>query len=137
MEPGAPNEPSILGADEFDARFAIMRDRLIRICTGFVGAATAEDVVHDTFLRARERRHQLRNDDLFEAWITRVAIRICLDRKASGKRLLDAMLRTRRRREPAPAMPGCGSSSRDSLRVSGRWWYSTTGMATASRRSPA
>lgn len=104
MEPGASSEPSVLGAEEFDARFALMRERLVRICTGFVGAAMAEDVVHNTFIRARERRRQLRNEDLFEAWITRVAVRICLDRKASGKRLLDAMLRAR---------PQTGAGARD------------------------
>jgi len=82
-----------LSIDEFDARFALMRDRLVRICTGFVGAPMAEDVVHDAFIRGRVRRRQLRDDDLFEPWITRVAFRICLDRKASGRRLVDTLLR--------------------------------------------
>ncbi len=88
--------PWEMGVDEFDARFALMRERLVQICTGFVGAALAEDVVHDAFIRGRARRHQLRNEDRFETWITRVAIRICLDRKASGRRLLDVLLGIRR-----------------------------------------
>jgi RNA polymerase sigma-70 factor (ECF subfamily) len=92
-ESRAVPDPWELGVDEFDARFALMRDRLVRICTGFVGASMAEDVVHDAFIRGRARRHQLRDDDLFEAWITRVAIRLCLDRKAAGRRLLDVLLR--------------------------------------------
>lgn len=92
-ESRAVPDPWELGVDEFDARFALTRDRLVRICTGFVGASMAEDVVHDAFIRGRARRQQLRDDDLFEAWITRVAIRICLDRKASGRRLLDILLR--------------------------------------------
>jgi len=87
--------PWELGVDEFDARFALMRERLVRICAGFVGATIAEDVVHDAFIRGRARRHQLRDEDRFEPWITRVAIRICLDRKESGRRLLDALLRIR------------------------------------------
>ncbi len=88
--------PWVLGVDEFDARFALMRERLVRICAGFVGATIAEDVVHDAFIRGRARRHQLRDEDRFEAWITRIAIRICLDRKASGRRLLDVLLGIRR-----------------------------------------
>ena len=91
--------PWELGVDEFDARFALMRERLVRICAGFVGAAIAEDVVHDAFIRGRARRHQLHDEDRFEAWITRVAIRICLDRKESARRLLDVLRGIRR---PAP-----------------------------------
>jgi RNA polymerase sigma factor (sigma-70 family) len=84
-----------LGVDEFDAHFALMRDRLVRICIGLVGASMAEDVVHDTFIRGRARRAQLRDNDLFDAWITRIAIRICLDRKAARRRLLDVLLGVR------------------------------------------
>ena len=87
--------PWELGVDEFDARFALMRERLVRICTGFVGPAMAEDVVHDAFIRGRAKRHQLRREELFEAWITRIAIRICLDRREAGRRLLDVLLRIR------------------------------------------
>lgn len=87
--------PWELGVDEFDARFALMRERLVRICTGFVGPAMAEDVVHDAFIRGRDKRRQLRREELFEAWITRVAIRICFDRRRSGTRLLEVLLRSR------------------------------------------
>jgi DNA-directed RNA polymerase specialized sigma24 family protein len=68
--------PQEVGLDVYDARFAMGRDRLIRICAGLVGADAAEDVVHDAFLRGRGRFHQLREDDLFEAWITRIAINV-------------------------------------------------------------
>jgi RNA polymerase sigma-70 factor (ECF subfamily) len=80
-----------VGLDEYDAHFAIGRDRLIRICAGLVGVDSAEDVVHDTFLRGRRRFHQLRDDDLFEAWITRIAINVCLDLRRSDRRFLDVI----------------------------------------------
>ncbi|MGH2456484.1 MAG: RNA polymerase sigma factor [Candidatus Limnocylindria bacterium] len=86
----APQEQAI---DAYDARFALARDRLVRICAGFVGADAAEDVVHDAFLRGRARRHQLRDAHLFEAWITRLAINLCLDRRRSRGRLLGLLPR--------------------------------------------
>jgi RNA polymerase sigma-70 factor (ECF subfamily) len=83
--------PHEVGLDEYDARFAIGRDRLIRICSGLVGPDAAEDVVHDAFLRGRRRYHQLRDDDLFEAWITRIAINVCLDLRRSNRRFADVI----------------------------------------------
>lgn len=71
----------------FDARFELVRDRLIRICAGLVGRDAAEDVVHDTYLRGRARIGQLRDADLFEAWVTRLAINLCMNRHRSGRRL--------------------------------------------------
>lgn len=79
------------GTDVFDARFALARDRLVRICAGFVGADAAQDVAQDTFLRARERRHQLHDDDLFEAWLTRIAINLCVNHQRSSRRLLELL----------------------------------------------
>ena len=38
----------------YDARFALVRDRLIRICAGFVGADAAEDIVHDALCSPEE-----------------------------------------------------------------------------------
>jgi RNA polymerase sigma-70 factor (ECF subfamily) len=63
--------------DEFDSRFASMRPRLLRICHSFIGGDAAEDVVHDTYLRGRERFHQLRDPTRFDAWLTRIAINLC------------------------------------------------------------
>jgi RNA polymerase sigma-70 factor (ECF subfamily) len=77
--------------EAFDARFALARDRLVRICAGFVGADAAEDVAQDTYLRARERRNQLHDLDLFEAWLTRIAINLCVNRHRSGRRLLEML----------------------------------------------
>lgn len=75
----------------YDARFNVMRERLIRICAGFVGPDAAEDVAHDAYLRGRAKWHQLRDPDLFEAWLTRLAINLCLSRHRSGRRLLDRL----------------------------------------------
>jgi len=71
----------------YDARFEAVRDRLVRICTGLVGADAAEDVVHDAFLRGRERFGQLREIDLFDGWITRLAVNLCMNRHRSARRL--------------------------------------------------
>ena len=76
----------------YDADFARIRDRLRRIAAGLVGD-DADDVVQDTYVRGLARRHQLRDHDLFDAWITRIVIRLCLDRRSAGRRLADAVRR--------------------------------------------
>lgn len=53
---------------ELVARFEAVRPRLTAVCTAVVGADEAEDRVQETFLRARDRLHQLRDPDLFDAW---------------------------------------------------------------------
>jgi RNA polymerase sigma-70 factor (ECF subfamily) len=79
------------GLDVYDIRFASCRDRLVGICRGLVGADAAEDVVHEAFLRGRRAFDQLRDDDLFEAWITRIAVRVCLDRRRSDRRFAEVI----------------------------------------------
>jgi RNA polymerase sigma factor (sigma-70 family) len=59
---------------EFDDRFEAVRPRLLAICRAVVGPADAEDLVQDTYLRARARLEQLRDPDLLEAWLARVAL---------------------------------------------------------------
>lgn len=63
----------------YGARFAPARNRLVRICADFVGADAAEDIVHDTYLRGRDRFKQLRDDDLFESWLTPAAMANLVD----------------------------------------------------------
>ena len=95
--------PREVGLDSYDMRFAMGRDRLVAICRGLVGADAAEDVVHDTFLRGRRAFHQLRDDELFEAWITRIAVRVCLDLRRANHRFTEvarAWWRPERDRSP-------------------------------------
>lgn len=79
---------------DFDARFALARERLLRITASLVGAIDAEDVVHDTYLLGRRRFDQLRDGAAFEPWITRIAVNLCFGRHR----------RTRRLRELLPAL---------------------------------
>lgn len=90
----------------YDARFEVVRHRLVRICVGFVGADAAEDVVHDAYLRGRTRFAQLRDADLFDAWITRLAINLCVNRHRSGQRLRDLLPSLRPRAIAAPRDAG-------------------------------
>jgi len=85
----------------YDARFEAARERLVRICAGFVGADAAEDVVHDAYVRGRSRFAQLRDFDLFDAWLTRLAINLCVNRYRAGRRMRDLLPSLR----PNPAAP--------------------------------
>jgi RNA polymerase sigma-70 factor (ECF subfamily) len=79
---------------DFDARFALARQRLLRIAGSLVGAEEADDVVHDSYLLARERIDQLRDPSAFEAWLTRIVVNQCFGRHR----------RTRKLRELLPAL---------------------------------
>jgi RNA polymerase sigma-70 factor (ECF subfamily) len=59
----------------------------VRICAGFVGVDHAEDVVQDAYVRGRARIGQLRDVDLFDAWIARIAINLCVNRHRRSGRL--------------------------------------------------
>lgn len=65
-------------ADDFDhafhERFEAVRHRLAAVCRTVVGDDDADDVVQETYLRARERIGQLRNPRAFEAWLVRIAL---------------------------------------------------------------
>ena len=86
---------------DYDVRFAAAKERLLRICAGFVGSDVAEDIVHDAYLRGRSRFGQLRDLDLFEAWLTRLAINLCVNHHRSGRRLRDLLPSL----GPAPTTP--------------------------------
>ncbi|MDQ3691311.1 MAG: hypothetical protein M3406_15030, partial [Chloroflexota bacterium] len=72
---------------EYDARFALARERLLRITASLVGAVDAEDVVQDTYLLGRRRFDQLRDESAFEPWVTRIAANLCFGRHRRLKRL--------------------------------------------------
>lgn len=81
---------------DLDEAFAAARPRLQRIAMSLVGATNAEDVVHDTYLTARERAGQLRDPLAAEAWL----VRICIHRSFRLNR------RARRLRELLDGLPG-------------------------------
>jgi RNA polymerase sigma-70 factor (ECF subfamily) len=76
---------------DFDARFALARERLLRITASLVGAVEAEDVVQDTFLLGRRRFDQLRDGSAFEPWVTRIAVNLCFGRHRRRKRLRELL----------------------------------------------
>jgi RNA polymerase sigma-70 factor (ECF subfamily) len=79
-------EPRLLDRTAFDEGFAVARSRLLAICRGLVGPDIAEDVVQDTYLRARGRIAQLRDPALLEAWLVRIAINLCFNWRRSNRR---------------------------------------------------
>ena len=71
----------------FTERFSQLRGRLLGVCIGLVGADDAEDVVQDTYLRARARRGELRDVAAFDAWLMRIAINLCYSRHQRARTL--------------------------------------------------
>lgn len=60
--------------EDFHDRFEAVRPRLTAICRTVVGRDDADDVVQETYLRARDRISQLRNPNAYEAWLVRIAL---------------------------------------------------------------
>jgi RNA polymerase sigma-70 factor (ECF subfamily) len=67
-------------AEAFDARFESARPRLLAIAHSLLGADDAEDIVQDTYLRAKSRAAQLRDPSLVDAWLARIAVNLCFNR---------------------------------------------------------
>lgn len=97
---GTPISPATELAT-FDRRFAEVRERLLRICIGLVGADEAEDVIHDVYLRTRQRIGQLSDPERFEAWVARSAVNLCYNRHRSQRRLRDRLPRIVADRPPS------------------------------------
>jgi len=76
---------------DFDARFALARERLLRITGSLVGAQEADDVVQDTYLLGRQRFGQLRDRSAFEPWLTRIAVNQCFGRHRRTRRLRELL----------------------------------------------
>lgn len=72
---------------DFDARFALARERLLRIAGSLVGAQEADDVVHDSYLLGLQRYEQLRDASAFESWLTRIVVNQCFGRHRRSRRL--------------------------------------------------
>lgn len=76
---------------DFDARFALARERLLRIAGSLVGVEEADDVVHDSYLLGRQRFDQLRDASAFEPWLTRIVANQCFGRHRRTRRLRDLL----------------------------------------------
>jgi RNA polymerase sigma-70 factor (ECF subfamily) len=73
--------------DALDRLLAMHERALYALCRGIVGQAEeAEDAVQETFLRALRALPSFRGDAGFRTWLFRIAIHVCLKRKAVARR---------------------------------------------------
>jgi RNA polymerase sigma-70 factor, ECF subfamily len=84
-------------AAEFEARFERLRPRLTSVCTAVAGADDAPDLVHETYLRASQRLHQLRDPALFDAWVVRIALNQAKSALRDRRRHTDRVAQLNRR----------------------------------------
>ncbi len=92
---------SVAGREaDYDARFGLVRSRLLGICAGLVGADRAEDAVQDAYLAGRARYDRLRDLQAFEAWVIRIAVNRCMDEHRRDRRLVEISPRTDGRAAP-------------------------------------
>jgi RNA polymerase sigma-70 factor (ECF subfamily) len=80
-------EATVVTPSEFDRRFGLARGRLEAICGSLVGMSEAADVVHDVYVTARTRLHQLRDADRLEAWLARITVNECYELHRRRRRL--------------------------------------------------
>jgi RNA polymerase sigma-70 factor (ECF subfamily) len=89
-------------AVSFDARFEGVRDRLTAVCTAVAGRDDAEDLVHETYLRAFDRIEQLRDPALFDAWVVRIALNEARGLHRRTRRARERLSQLRPRPERGP-----------------------------------
>jgi RNA polymerase sigma-70 factor (ECF subfamily) len=75
---------------DFERRFSDARGALVATCRGLVGDE-AEDVVHDTYLRAASRLNQLHDWASLEAWLAAMAVNECYQRHRRRRRLTELL----------------------------------------------
>jgi RNA polymerase sigma-70 factor, ECF subfamily len=108
---GHVSEPAVAAItsvrDRLDVRFGELKPKLIRVARSLVGPDAAEDVVHDAYLRSREKIDQLRDLDALDAWLTRIVIATAYNanRRRRGLRAKLALLS---RSRPSPQEPDAG-----------------------------
>lgn len=76
---------------ELDSAFEAARPRLLRIATSLVGSASAEDVVHDTYLAARRSIRQLNDPGAVDAWLARICVHRAFRIQRRGRRLRELL----------------------------------------------
>jgi RNA polymerase sigma-70 factor, ECF subfamily len=71
----------------FSSRVGDNQRRVFQIAYGVLGnSADAEDVAQETFLRAYQKFHSLREAEKFRAWVNRIAFRLALNRQRGHRR---------------------------------------------------
>ena len=77
-------DPAACAAPLLDGLYRAHRDRVLRLCRLLLADADeAADVAQDVFLRV-ERAARVAPPDEWAAWITRVTVNACRDRRRSG-----------------------------------------------------
>lgn len=72
---------------DFATRVAESQRRVFQIACGVLGdPADAEEVAQDAFLRAYRRFASLRDPACFRAWVSRIVLRLALNRRRSRQR---------------------------------------------------
>lgn len=91
-EDGPAAEASLLRAGRAGDRAALERlvalheQSLFALCHGILGhVEDAEDAVQETFLRALRGLPGFRGESAFRTWLYRIAVNVCLERKASHR----------------------------------------------------
>lgn len=92
-----PLSESVGREEVYDERFAAMRPRLLAIAISLAGRDIAEDILHDTYLRARSRLGQLRDPAALDAWLARIAVNACYNHRRGIRRFVPgaSLLETR------------------------------------------
>jgi RNA polymerase sigma-70 factor, ECF subfamily len=92
LEDGPTAEATLLRAGQAGDRAALeqlvaLHERpLFALCHGILGhVEDAEDAVQETFLRALRGLPRFRGESTFRTWLYRIAVNVCLERKASHR----------------------------------------------------
>ena len=78
--------------DAFDLIVQRHQRQVYQLCYRFVGNhEDASDLAQDAFIRAYRGLHSFKGDSAFSTWLYRVAVNVCLNRKASRAPRLAAL----------------------------------------------
>lgn len=87
LDPRVIETGSRAAEDDFEERLAEVGTLAFRVAYGVLRhREDAEDVAQEALARAYDRRHTLRDRERFRSWLARIAWRLALDRRRSGKR---------------------------------------------------
>lgn len=84
-----PKEDGMQNEFDFDAYLTASAAKLTHYCAAIVGAADAEDVAQETFLRFWQNQHRIPNEAAAGVFLYRTAYRLSVD-----------VIRERKRKQP-------------------------------------